>query len=253
MTVIQALALALIYFLGNSAIVFGPIGYYTFYRPLVAGFFTGLVLGDPVTGTIVGATINLMYIGFIAAGGALPGDPCLAGVLGTAIAIVSNIGAEAAVAIAVPIGLLGTLIWFGRLTISAVFAHKADKYASEGRSDKIWLMSALAPQALVFLITFVPCFLAALYGPASIQGVINSLGGKVLHILIVIGGIMPALGIALNLKAIFKGDAKIFFFFGFLISVYSKLDMIAIGFISICIALIYMKLKEGGLKNGFDK
>jgi len=84
-----------------------------------------------VTGTIVGATINLMYIGFIAAGGALPGDPCLAGVLGTALAITSHLDTQAAVAIAVPLGLLGTLIWFGRLTISAFFAHRADKYAVE--------------------------------------------------------------------------------------------------------------------------
>ncbi|KUO77596.1 MAG: PTS mannose transporter subunit IIA [Clostridia bacterium BRH_c25] len=244
MTVLQAVMLGMIYFLGNSALIAGPIGYYTFYRPLVAGFLTGLVLGDPVTGTIVGATINLMYIGFIAAGGALPGDPCLAGVLGTALAITSHLDTQAAVAIAVPLGLLGTLIWFGRLTISAFFAHRADKYAVEGESSKIWLMNVLAPQSLIFLMTFVPVTLAALYGTSSVANVINLLGGNVLHILIVVGGMMPALGIGLNLRAIYKGETRIFFFLGFLITVYFNLTMISIGFLSVCIALIYMQLTE---------
>jgi len=244
MTVLQAVLLGIVYFLGNSALVAGPIGYYTFYRPLVAGFCAGLILGDPVTGTIVGATINLMYIGFIAAGGALPGDPCLAGVLGTALAITSHLETEAAVAIAVPLGLLGTLIWFGRLTISAFFAHRADKYAAEGESSKIWLMNVLAPQSLIFLMTFAPVTLAALYGTTSVANVINLLGGNILHVLIVVGGMMPALGIGLNLKAIYKGETRIFFFLGFLLTVYFNLTMISIGFLSVCIALIYMQLKE---------
>lgn len=72
MSVFQAMLLGVLYYLGNSSIVAGPVGYYTIYRPLIGGFLTGLVLGDPVTGVIVGATINLMYIGFISAGGALP-------------------------------------------------------------------------------------------------------------------------------------------------------------------------------------
>lgn len=250
MTAFQAILLGIIYFLGNSTLIAGPIGYYTVYRPMVAGFIVGLVLGDPVTGSIIGATINLMYIGFIAAGGALPGDPCLAGVLGTALAITSNIDAQAAVAIAVPLGLLGTLIWFGRLTVSAAFAHKADQYAAKGESNKIWLMNVLLPQTFLFLITFVPVVLAVLFGIDYVSQAIDYLGQNVLHILIVIGGMMPALGIGLNLKAIYKGDAKIFFFVGFLLTVYFELSMIALGFLALCAALIYMQLKkEGGGEN----
>ncbi|MPW25624.1 PTS sugar transporter subunit IIC [Alkalibaculum sp. M08DMB] len=245
MNVFQAFLLGVIYFLGNSALIAGPVGYYTVYRPLVAGFLTGLVLGDPVTGTIVGATINLMYIGFIAAGGALPGDPCLAGVMGTALAITSNLQTEAAVALAIPIGLLGTLIWFGRLTISAFFAHKADQLAREGKSNKIWMMNVLAPQGFLFLICFTPVFIAALYGTSSVESLINYLGGNILHILIVIGGMMPALGIGLNLKAIYKGDARVFFFIGFLITAYFELSMITVGFLALCVAIVYMQLKEG--------
>lgn len=62
MGIVQALLCGFIYYLGNGSLLAGP-GYYAVYRPMVCGFLTGLVMGDPITGTMVGATINLMYIG----------------------------------------------------------------------------------------------------------------------------------------------------------------------------------------------
>ena len=244
-SIFQAILIGLVYYLGNATWLIG-IGYYTMYRPLVNGFFVGLILGNPVLGTMVGATINLMYLGFISAGGALPGDPCLAGTLGTAIAIASGIEPEAALALAVPIGLLGTLIWFAKMTVNAFFVHKADQYAEEGNTKGIAFMDIVPPQIFLFIITFFPVFFAALYGPTAIKSAIDFLGTNVLNSLIVIGGMMPALGIAMNLKAIFKGDNRIFYFLGFLLTVYLKLDIIAVGLFGVVLTLIYMKLKKGG-------
>lgn len=251
MSVFQACLLGVLYYLGNSSIVAGPIGYYTIYRPLVGGFLTGLVLGDPVTGVMVGATINLMYIGFIAAGGALPGDMCLAGILGTALAITGGLDTEAALAIAVPIGLIGTLLWFGRLTLDSIFVHLADKYVEKGQPGKVWIASVFLPQLMLFFMTAIPCFLAAYFGASYIEGAINALGGTVLGILIIIGGMMPALGIGLTLLYIFKGEARVFFFIGFLISVYFGLSMIAVGFLALCSAVVYTQLRnaKGGEVN----
>ncbi len=252
MSVLQAMILGVIYYLGNSSVVAGPIGYYTIYRPLVGGFLTGLVLGDPVTGTMIGATINLMYIGFISAGGALPGDMCLAGILGAALGITGGLDTEAALAIAVPIGLIGTLLWFGRLTLDSAFAHLADKFVEKGQGNKVWIADLLLPQLMLFFMTAIPCFLASYFGASYIQGAIDALGGNVLSVLIVIGGMMPALGIGLTLMYIFKGEAKIFFFVGFLITVYLNLSMIAVGFLALCAAIIYMQIKntaKGGAVN----
>ena len=103
MSILQAVLLGIIYYLGNSSIIAGPVGYYSVYRPLVSGCLTGMILGDPAQGTMIGATINLMYVGFISAGGALPGDMCLAGILGAALGITGGLDTEAALAIAVPI------------------------------------------------------------------------------------------------------------------------------------------------------
>lgn len=245
----QAAGIALIYYLGNSTWLAG-VGYFTVYRPLVAGTLVGLILGDPVQGAIIGATINLIYLGFISAGGALPGDPCLAGTLGTAIAIASKLNPEVALALAAPIGLLGTLIWFLRMTVNVVFIHWADSYAEKGDTRGVMLMNVIPPQIFLFIISFFPVFLASLYGPQAIQTAIQFLGDKVLHALTVVGGMMPALGIALNMRAIAKGETFIYFFLGFFMSVYFNLNVIAVAAFAVVAAYIHTLLVKGGEVHG---
>ena len=62
-------------------------------------------------------------------------------------------------------------------------------------------------------------------------------------VLTTIGGVLPAVGIALTLKSIFKGESVVFFFFGFLLVQYFGLDMISLGFSAVVFTLIYMQLK----------
>lgn len=250
--VLQAFLIALIYYLGNGPWLAG-VGYYTLYRPLVGGTLVGCVLGDPVTGAIVGATINLIYLGFISAGGALPGDPALAGTVCTAIAIASKLDPQAALALAVPIGLLGTLIWFLRMTVDSVFVHWADRYAEKGDIRGVSLMNVVPSQIFLFIISFFPVFFASLYGPDAVSALINALGGSVLHVLIVVGGLMPALGIAMNMMGIAKRDTIIYYFLGFFLTEFLKLSIIGVAAFAVVAAYINfirdkgdnIKLSEG--------
>jgi len=59
------------------------------------------------------------------------------------------------------------------------------------------------------------------------------LSGKVLTVFQIIGGLMPALGIAITLQYIFKGESKVFLFIGFLLAVYSKLPLLTLGIIAL--------------------
>ena len=59
MTELQALLCGLIYWIGVGNIPF--VSLWIVQRPLVCGFLTGCILGDPVTGAVIGATINLFY------------------------------------------------------------------------------------------------------------------------------------------------------------------------------------------------
>ena len=51
----QAIVIAFLYYFADAPFWFGD-GYYVLQRPIVAGFLVGLVMGDPVQGTIIGAT-----------------------------------------------------------------------------------------------------------------------------------------------------------------------------------------------------
>src|SRR5262249_55088323 len=142
----------------------------------------GLILGDPVGGTAVGATINLVYLGFISAGGTLPADPALAGILGTALALASGQPtAQAALlglAIAVPLGLLGTAIFALRMTVDSVFVHWADQYAERADLRMVGMVNVVPSQIFLFIISFPLVFVGALNGPDAVTSVINFFTGS---------------------------------------------------------------------------
>lgn len=239
-TIVQAILCGVVYWLAVGNLPF--VGLWSLQRPLVCGLLTGIVLGDPVQGAVIGGTINLVYLGFMSAGGSMPADMGLAGVLGTAYAIAGGLNADTALALAVPIGILGTIVWYGRMTFDSVFVHMADKYIENEEYHKIWRANVLFPQILCFIMTVIPCSLAAYFGANYIQGFVNILSGNVLIIFQIIGGLMPALGIGITLQYIFKGEATVFLFLGFLLAVYSGLGLLPLGLIALIVAIIYVQV-----------
>jgi PTS system mannose-specific IID component len=212
----QAALIAIGYYLANSCWLFG-VAYFTLYRPLVAGFIVGCILGQPAEGTLIGAAINVPYLGFISAGGSLPVDPSLPGWIGTTIALAGHLSPASAIAIAVPIGLLGTILFYGRMAVDPIFAHWADARAQAADIRGVALMNWLPPQIFLFVISFVPVFLLALNGPTAVQNVLNQLPVWATNGLVIAGGILPAIGIALTMRFIFRGAAIPYFFIGFIL------------------------------------
>src|ERR1700760_3726446 len=84
-------------------------------RPLVLGPLVGLVLGDLTQGVVIGATLELIFMGNIKVGAAIPPDVITGGVLSTAFAIISHKGVGIALALAIPVSILAEMM------ISALF------------------------------------------------------------------------------------------------------------------------------------
>ena len=61
MSILQAILLGVLYWIGEANLPF--VGLWTVQRPLVCGWIAGLILGDPLKGAMVGASINLVYLG----------------------------------------------------------------------------------------------------------------------------------------------------------------------------------------------
>lgn len=243
----QAFLIGVVYYLGNIGTpwlsLLGSIS--VLYKPLVAGTVVGLIMGDPVQGCIYGAAINLPYIAFISAGGTAPQDPGLAGTLGTALALASGVSPSVAITLALPLGLLGTIIWVTHMTVDVFFVHMADQAAEEGDIDKISFLHVVPPQIVMACLCIIPVTIAAFYGTGLVSEVVQRLEGTPLHMLEVIGGLLPAIGIAMNLRSINRPGTIAFFIVGFILSVYLELPTIAVAVIAAIVAYFYTKLLPG--------
>jgi PTS system mannose-specific IID component len=237
----QAALIALGYYLANSPWLFG-LAFFTLYRPLVAGFFVGLILGDPAQGTLIGAAINIPYLGFISAGGNLPADASLAGWVGTTVALASGLDPTKAIPIAFGLGMLGTIIFYGRMAVDSVFAHWADARAEKADIGGVAFMNVVPGQLLLFVASFVPVFLLALNGPSAVQDVLNRLPLWAVNGLVIAGGILPAIGIALNMRFIFRGAAIPYFFIGFILMTATHQSMSLVVIAALGLALAYLHL-----------
>ena len=126
----------------------------------------------------------------------------------------------------------------------------ADKAASEGNLKKICFLHVVPPQIFVFIISVIPVMLGAYFGAEYVGNFIAMIGDKPLHVLQVIGGILPALGIAMNLRSIGRPNTLLFYLLGFILSVYLQLDVIVIAVLSFIIAYFYTQFKEGRSEGG---
>ena len=219
------------------------VGFFTLNRPLLAGFITGIILGQPLEGALIGAGINVIYLGFISAGGAQMGDPSFAGYVGTALAIVSNLDIPTAMAISVPLGTIATVLWIGKMTINSFFVHWADREVEKGNINMVAFINIVPPQILLFILSFIPATLVVYYGPTAVNGMLSILTDNVLHVFNVIGAMLPALGIAMNLKLIGNSFTMPFFIVGIVLAVQFNMDIIIISIFGAVIALTVSALR----------
>lgn len=206
-------------------------------RPLVTGFLVGLVLGDVKMGIIIGAQLELIWMGIAGIGASTPPDVVTGGVLGTAFAIISGQGPEVALALAVPIAVLAQSLGVLVRIVNGYFLHKADKYAETANFRGVTLMMWIPP-ILFFFSVFIPTFLAVILGAKQVTNLINSVPETILGGLSVAGNLLPAVGFALLLDMLFNKKMGVYFFLGFLAASYLEMDITAIALFGACIAII---------------
>lgn len=206
-------------------------------RPLVLGPLVGLVLGDLTQGVIIGATLELIFMGNIKVGAAIPPDVITGGVLGTAFAIISGKGPAIALAIAIPVSILAEMMISALFVLRAMLNKKFNQYAEEGNYKKIqWLHIAsglIRPLLMGFIV-----LLALQLGANAMRSFLDMVPLWVQLGLQVAGNMLPALGFALLMNLMFNKKIVPYFFLGFLLAAYLKMPIIAIGGLGVIIALI---------------
>jgi fructoselysine/glucoselysine PTS system EIID component len=214
-------------------------------RPLVLGPLVGLALGDLHQGILIGASLELIFMGNIKVGAAIPPDVVTGGVLGTAFAILSGKGAAIALALAVPISILAEMLLSALFVFRSTFNKLFASYAEEGNYRKVQrlhLLSGILKPLLMGLIGW----LSLQLGAGVMKSALDHIPGWVNAGLQVAGNILPALGFALLMNLLFHKKVVPYFFLGFVLAAWMKLPVIAIGALGVIIAFLVTNNMPGG-------
>lgn len=210
----------------------------TWLYPIWSGFLVAVVMGEPILGMKAAAYIQLTYLGWITAGGTMPGNLMVAGIFGTALTIVSGASPNLAPTFAVPFSLLGILINQAYMTINSFWVHRADKYLEEGNIRGMRLMNYL-PSGLTSTVLYgIPAFALVYFGGDFATKALAAIPQTMIDALNVVGALMPALGIAMLLSFLGKKKIMAFFFIGYFLTIYAKIDTMAITVFAALVAIL---------------
>lgn len=225
----------------ESACLFGMSGgYYVMGRPLVAGLLCGLVFGDVSAGVLCGVAVQAVFIANLSTGGATNSEITYASYGGIGLAMATTKDPAIAVTLSVLMGqTLGLIFYNTRMALYSFFNGKAQTAAeaNDGRGITKWHI--IYPQICTFFIRAVPVFLVVYFGQGVVDTLLNSVPEVVTHIISVLGGVLPALGIGMLMNIVIKDKAQLIFFLaGFVLLSFAGLSMIAIVFLAALVAYL---------------
>jgi mannose/fructose/N-acetylgalactosamine-specific phosphotransferase system component IIC len=214
-------------------------------RPIVVVPIMGMVLGNPALGLQLGAELELIFIGITTIGGSLPSDVFLAGTLVGALVIGTGITMEAGLVLAVAVGVVAAMFTLmNRIVVAGAFVPLFDKWAAEG-NYKTYRMWSVVGQFVLEIIPAITVFFAIYLGADAVKSVMSAIPAQIQKGMSVAAGMMPAVGIALLASMLWSWKASIYFFFGFAVIMYLKINMTALIVIAafITVLQVYMEMK----------
>lgn len=241
---IPALLTGIFCYLGaiESPWLFGMSGgFYIVGRPLVAGLLVGLAFGDIQAGVLCGLAVQAVFIANLSTGGATNSEITYAAYGGIGLALATTKEPAVAVTLSVLLGQTFGLIFYNtRMALYSFWNSKAQHAAETNNTYGITLNHLFYPQVTTFLLRAVPVFLAIYYGSGLVEWLLTNVPEVITKIISVLGGVLPALGIAMLMNIVIKSKIQLIFFFaGFVLLAFAGLSMIALVFISALVAYLY--------------
>lgn len=168
-------------------------------RPLVLGTLVGIVLGEPVKGVLIGASLEIAYMGVVSIGMAALPDYVTGSILGTAFAINSGASPAEALALGIPIATALMAIDPIFTTAELIIVHMLDKEAEKGNPRgfrAVYFIGGIISSAI-------RCVLIAMafyFGSDLVVNLIASIPETVLTGMNIAIGIIPAVGFVMILR-----------------------------------------------------
>ena len=240
-SIVQALLVALF---SAFCMAGNLMGIYT-NRCIVMATGVGIILGDVTTGLAVGAIGELAMMGFgVSQGGSTPPNHIGPGVVGAIIAITTGLEAEAAFALAYPIGIMVATILPFVYTISATINAWAVKELDK-KNFKAFRIAANGSVWMFALVGFIVGFGACL-SVDGLTAIVNMIPAHVLSALTVASKFLPAIGFAMILSVMMKKEVIPFVILGYAAYAFFGLDAVKTTILAVMIVLILLFNNKGG-------
>ena len=162
-----------------------------------------------------------------------------------------NGGVDLALVIAIPIALLGSYLKTILYTFLSWFVHRADKYADEGDLNgvnRVHIITGLIIIVSLGLLTFV----AILVGADAMSSFIDSIPQKVIDGFSVANGMLVAVGFGMLLNVMSTKTLIPFYFLGFILAAYLKVDTMFVAILAAIIAMVRVFGKSNDAKGDFN-
>lgn len=174
------------------------------FRPIIIGTITGLILGDVQIGIIGGGVAELAFAGLTPAGGSQPPNPILAGIMTPVLAYTTGLDAAQALALALPFSFLMQYVILFFWSSYSFLMPKLDEYAKKADTKKFMILN-LCSLVLVGIAYAIVVFLSTYLAQDSLRQVVLGMPAWLTHGFGIIGGVLPGIGFAMLLKIMLRG------------------------------------------------
>ena len=207
-------------------------------RPIVVGPVVGLLMGDIQTGLIIGATLELAWLGLMPLAGAQPPNVTIGSAVGVVFGIQSGLEPAAVVGVAIPFAILMQQLTVMQFTAFATLMPKIDDMAEKCNIRGIEKINYLG-MASYFFTFFICAFIPIYFGDVMATLIVEVVPAKIIGGLSIAGAMMPALGFAMLLKMMLK-EKKFapYFLLGFIVATFLGMPIIAVALVGLVIATL---------------
>ncbi|WP_455136757.1 PTS mannose/fructose/sorbose transporter subunit IIC [Thermophilibacter sp.] len=247
MSVFTIILIVIVAFLAGME---GILDEFEFHQPLVACTLIGLVSGHLEAGIILGGTLQMMALGWANIGAAVAPDAALASTASAILMVLAlnagsdqQVAIDTAIAVAVPLSVAGLFLTMVCRTIAIPIVHAMDAAAAKGNFGAIdaWQIVAICMQGVRIAI---PAAALCFIPDTAVMSALNAMPAWLTDGMSIGGGMVAAVGYAMVINMMATREVWPFFVLGFCLAAISELTLIALGAIGVCLALIYLGLKE---------
>lgn len=203
-------------------------------RPIFIVALLGLMLGYPTEGIILGAQLELIFLGNVSLGGVMPSDITLGAIFGAGFAMITGSDLTVAITLAVPISMLGTLLYSSMKMVITSLVPRFEKHIKDHnykKFNRLWHIQFWGFELAYFLLGFI----VILVGADAVKSFVEWLPSWVQNSMTVASTMLPAIGLALLLKMLWQKSLAPYYFLGFALGAfffYQKATDVADGVIT---------------------